>query len=101
MSTITGTAGSDTLFGGDDGDVIAGLAGDDTLYGAAGDDSLDGGSGADRIFGGDGIDGVSYSTSGSALTLALEGAVGRGGGTRKATCSSASRTLPARLSTIG
>ena len=79
MSTITGTAGSDTLFGGDDGDVIAGLAGDDTLYGAAGDDSLDGGSGADWIFGGDGIDGVSYSTSGSALTLALEGAVGSGG----------------------
>ncbi len=60
-----GTAGADTLKGGNGDDVLVGLAGNDKLsggqggdqlYGGAGNDTLAGGSGKDRLFGGDGVD---------------------------------------------
>ncbi len=47
-----GTAGSDYLYGYDDGtNRIAGLEGNDTLYGGAKDDQIDGGNGNDYLFG--------------------------------------------------
>ncbi len=48
---ITGTAGTDFLFGAAGSDTINGLAGNDYLYGRAGDDILDGGTGNDRMTG--------------------------------------------------
>ena len=66
-TTITGTAGNDTLIGDGHNNVINGLdgndsidasAGNDVVYGGAGDDSLSGGSGEDSVFGGAGDDRV-------------------------------------------
>ena len=51
-----GTAGIDTLEGGDGADVLEGLGGNDTLNGFAGDDTLKGGDGDDRLNGGPGAD---------------------------------------------
>ncbi|WP_306667690.1 calcium-binding protein [Massilia sp. CCM 8734] len=51
-----GTAGNDTLTGGDTDDVLNGLAGADKLYGLAGNDTLDGGAGNDIMDGGRGND---------------------------------------------
>jgi hypothetical protein len=56
MATITGTDGSDFLFGGTADDTILGLGGDDQLNGGGGNDTLDGGSGNDLITGGAGTD---------------------------------------------
>ena len=55
MATINGTAGNDTLTGGDiatEEDTLSGLAGDDTLRGLAGRDFLVGGAGNDTLDGG-------------------------------------------------
>ncbi|MDO8327913.1 MAG: calcium-binding protein [Cypionkella sp.] len=67
MATISGTSGSDTLFGSANDDVLSGLGGmdeltghagadalyggdqDDSFVGAAGNDTLDGGAGSDQI----------------------------------------------------
>ena len=54
--TLSGGAGDDTIFGGDDDDVISGGSGDDSLDGGIDDDSITGGSGNDTIFGGQGDD---------------------------------------------
>ncbi len=51
IGTITGTAGTDFLYGAVAADIIYGLAGNDYLYGRAGDDILDGGTGNDRMTG--------------------------------------------------
>jgi Ca2+-binding RTX toxin-like protein len=67
--TIIGTAGSNTLDGGNgadylyglgDRDVLLGGAGTDRLYGGDQDDTLLGGIGNDYLNGGNGIDTVSY-----------------------------------------
>ena len=47
MATITGSAGTDTLFGSAGNDLLQGLNGDDTLFSSAGNDTLDGGDGTD------------------------------------------------------
>ncbi|WP_291298334.1 Ig-like domain-containing protein [Elioraea sp.] len=57
--TLTGTALSESLFGGVDGDTIAGLDGDDTIRADDGNDTADGGSGNDDVRGGNGNDTVS------------------------------------------
>ena len=56
MTTLTGTAGSDTLTGGLGDDTITGLAGNDTIDGQSGSDSIDGSEGDDSIVGGFGND---------------------------------------------
>ncbi|HLF95665.1 MAG TPA: DUF4347 domain-containing protein, partial [Methylococcaceae bacterium] len=47
LATFTGTAGNDSLSGGDENDLLRGLSGNDTLTGGAGNDTLDGGLGSD------------------------------------------------------
>ena len=54
--TLTGTAGNNSLTGGNFDDHLYGLAGNDTLTGNAGNDYLDGGTGADTMKGGSGND---------------------------------------------
>jgi Ca2+-binding RTX toxin-like protein len=49
MATIIGTAGSESLLGGEEPDVILGLEGDDYLVRAIGNDTLSGGAGNDRF----------------------------------------------------
>ena len=53
---IPGTAGADTLFGGNFSDVLNGQGGADILRGNGGNDMIDGGSGDDTLDGGDGND---------------------------------------------
>ncbi|MFT4926016.1 MAG: YD repeat-containing protein [Phenylobacterium sp.] len=68
-----GTAGNDSLSGGQGDDYIAGLGGDDILDGLAGNDTLDGGAGSDTyLFGrGDGHD-IILPASGRQLTDILQ-----------------------------
>lgn len=63
--TITGTAGNDTLNGGNGADVICGLGGNDTInggnnndtvYAGPGNDTVNGGNSDDTIYGGSGDD---------------------------------------------
>jgi Ca2+-binding RTX toxin-like protein len=54
--TITGTAGNDTLNGGNGNDIICGLGGNDTINGKNGNDTIFAGSGNDIISGGNGDD---------------------------------------------
>lgn len=65
--TITGTAGNDTLIGGNGNDVICGLGGNDTInggngndtiYAGTGNDTVDGGNSDDILYGGPGDDGM-------------------------------------------
>jgi Ca2+-binding RTX toxin-like protein len=56
MGTSTGTAGNDSLTGGNSDDSLSGGAGNDSLYGGKGNDSLIGGSGNDLLDGGSGTD---------------------------------------------
>jgi Ca2+-binding RTX toxin-like protein len=92
---LDGGTGNDTLSGGLGSEGVrasgvdarrgfssAGLiggAGNDILDGGEGDDYLDGGDGADQLIGGNGFDGVSYSNSGSAVTVNLALGTGAGG----------------------
>ena len=57
--TETGTAGNDTINGGQGDDTILGLAGDDAIDGGSGNDVLRGGLDVDVINGGDGDDTIS------------------------------------------
>ncbi len=54
--TITGTDGSDVLYGGDGNDTITGLGGTDFLCGGPGNDRVDGGPVGDGLDGGTGND---------------------------------------------
>jgi Ca2+-binding RTX toxin-like protein len=55
--TITGTAGADTLTGGDAyAETINGLGGNDQIIGGAGNDLITGGLGNDTLLGGAGND---------------------------------------------
>ena len=56
MANIIGTAGNDTLTGGNDNDLINGLGGNDALLGGAGNDTINGGDGDDEMGGDDGND---------------------------------------------
>jgi hypothetical protein len=56
MALINGTAGDNTLNGGNEDDTLLGRAGDDVLNGRSGDDVLRGGSGDDVLNGGSGDD---------------------------------------------
>jgi Ca2+-binding RTX toxin-like protein len=63
----TGTEVSQSLVGGDFGDMLSGLGGNDKLYGHGGNDVLDGGSGDDTLQGGDGNDTVTGGAGNDAL----------------------------------
>lgn len=54
--TITGTSGTDDLFGGTGNDTLTGGGGNDRLFGDAGNDRLVGGANADTLYGGAGND---------------------------------------------
>jgi Ca2+-binding RTX toxin-like protein len=66
--TVSGTAGSDTLHGGEMADTLLGLGANDTLYGGRGGDVLDGGPGADLMFGGAGNDTYLVDNSGDVVS---------------------------------
>ena len=51
-----GSAGADSIIGGNGRDIVNAGAGDDTIDGGAGDDVLNGGAGSDWLFGGEGND---------------------------------------------
>ncbi|MEJ8849671.1 calcium-binding protein [Variovorax rhizosphaerae] len=71
-NTLIGTAGADTLGGGNGNDTLYGRAGDDTLSGGAGNDKLFGEAGRDVLRGGDGND----TLQGGAGDDSLEGGAG-------------------------
>jgi arylsulfatase A-like enzyme len=77
---ITGTAGADTLHGGNLNDSILGAAGADLLHGGDGNDTLNGAVHADTLVGGNGIDWADYSTTTLAIRIALSGTLMGGGG---------------------
>ena len=80
---LTGTAGSDALFGSVWSDLISGLGGDDALYGLEGDDMLIGGLGNDQIIAGNGDDVLIGSAGNDQLFGGLGGDIysfGRGDG---------------------
>jgi Ca2+-binding RTX toxin-like protein len=54
--TLTGSSGSDDLFGGLGNDTLNGGIGDDRLFGEQGNDTLNGGNGSDTLYGGLGDD---------------------------------------------
>ena len=86
---ITGTAGADTLQGGDGGNRLIGGGGADRLIGGAGIDVLDGGSGndliegvglGDTVEGGSGVDWVYFDLSGMTSGLNINLLTGQGAG---------------------
>lgn len=72
LRIVLGTAGNDSLVGGEEGDRMSGLGGDDTLSGLGGADTIDGGSGQDTLYGGDAADAL----IGGAANDALHGDAG-------------------------
>ena len=69
-----GTNVSQTLAGGDFGDILSGLGGDDALWGHGGNDFLYGGAGNDTLRGGDGADTAIYSGNRSDYTITYNSA---------------------------
>ena len=65
MAIFNGTAGNDTLIGGDGDDTLNGFAGNDILKGGVGADTLKGGDGNDTVVGGpnDPNDPLSFDTA--------------------------------------
>lgn len=63
-AVVVGSAGSDTINGGDFNDSIFGDAGADILSGGNGDDSINGGTGIDTLLGGAGSDKYFWHTGG-------------------------------------
>ncbi|WP_428842131.1 Hint domain-containing protein [Planktotalea frisia] len=55
---VTGGAGNDTIFGGDDDDILSGGNGNDSIDGGIDEDTIDGQNGNDVLIGGDGDDSV-------------------------------------------
>ena len=68
LDSISGGAGNDTIFGGDDADLLAGDEGDDWLDGGIDADTLIGGLGQDTLTGGEGAD-VFVFVQGGDLTI--------------------------------
>lgn len=80
MSTITGTAGADSLVGTGNSDELDGLDGNDTLDGGASNDVLVGGNGADVLIGGAGtLDIAAYAYSTAGVNVSLDTGTGTGG----------------------
>ncbi len=77
--TVTGTALSDLLRGGDGFDTLNGGGGNDILEGGIGNDTLVGGTGADRLDGGEGADRASYEGSAQAVIVNLQTGFAGGG----------------------
>src|SRR5919112_1849928 len=55
-STLTGTAGNDSLVATTGSFYLSGLDGNDTIFGGDGGDNIRGGKGSDKMFGGAGVD---------------------------------------------
>ena len=66
-----GTAGADSIKGGENNTTIYGYAGNDILNGAGGNDVLNGGAGADKLYGGSGTDTASYQNATSGVVASL------------------------------
>jgi len=80
MSTLTGTAGADSLVGTTASDELYGLDGNDTLDGGSSNDYLEGGNGADVLIGGAGtFDSASYVHSTVGVSVDLNTGTGTGG----------------------
>jgi Ca2+-binding RTX toxin-like protein len=62
MATINGTAGNDTLAGGNNADSITGFGGNDSVSGGGGIDSIFGGQGNDTLNGDGGADNIQGGT---------------------------------------
>ena len=73
LSNIEGLIGSNF------NDRLTGSAFGNRLEGGGGNDTLIGGGGGDQLFGGAGTDRADYTSSGSAVTVALGGPAGSGG----------------------
>lgn len=69
--TLTATAGSDYLIGGEGTQVFVGQGGGDTFFGGAGDDIFVGASGNDDYTGDLGVDTVDYSSLAEGVTVDL------------------------------
>jgi Ca2+-binding RTX toxin-like protein len=67
-TTISGTAGNDTLKGTSTANTIKGNGGNDKLYGGAGNDALSGNAGTDRLYGDSGKDTLSGGSGNDILT---------------------------------
>jgi Ca2+-binding RTX toxin-like protein len=78
-NSLTGTTDPDTISGNGGNDTLFGGGGTDTLFGGSGTDTLDGGTGADSLNGGSGTDTVTYTGSGSGVTVNLTSGTGSGG----------------------
>lgn len=77
-TSMTGSAGAESIYGHATDNTLLGLGGDDSLYAGAGNDTLDGGTGADRLEGGTGDDTYRWGT-GSANDTVSELGVATGG----------------------
>lgn len=66
-----GTAGADSIKGGENNTTIYGYAGNDILNGAGGNDVVNGGAGADKLYGGSGTDTASYQNATSGVVASL------------------------------
>lgn len=78
QTSITGTGGSDTLYGTTQGEeTLLGGAGRDSLYGLGSADRLDGGAGGDRLSGGAGADTFVFSNLSDSQVTAQGGTAGR------------------------
>lgn len=64
---LSGTAGNDSYYGANFGDVLNGNNGDDTLVGNGGGDLIDGGAGADAMNGGSGNDTFTVDNAGDTV----------------------------------
>jgi Ca2+-binding RTX toxin-like protein len=67
---LAGTAGVDSLVGGNGDDLLSGLAGNDTIDGGGGADRIVGGLGADVLWGGAGADTFVFRTVGESTPAA-------------------------------
>ena len=80
---LTGTGGTNMIYGGAGNDIVSSGAGYDYLYGQDGNDILRGGAGSDylgdTLDGGNGIDTVTYSGSPAGVTVNLATGTGSGG----------------------
>ncbi len=76
---VHGDAGNDTVRGDAGNDLLFGGTGNDLLRGGDNDDTLIGGDGADTLQGEDGNDTASYVTSGTGVSVTINGSANTGG----------------------
>ena len=70
VENVTGSRGSDTIYGDGQGNVLRGDQGNDKLFGGAGNDTLWGGQGQDEAHGGFGVDTVRVEAARSGVSFA-------------------------------